>query len=150
MGLDMYLYGKTYVKNYNFTKEEKKYDINITQNGNIVYDIKKERIIYIIEELGYWRKANQIHNFFVENCQEGIDNCKESYVSKENIKDLLNRCNKILENPKLGKELLFTVQGFFFGNDVYDQYYLEDIKYTKELMEECLLSSKEIYYQSSW
>lgn len=150
MGLDMYLYGKTYVRNYNFTKEEEKYDINITKNGNIVSDIKKERIVYIIEELGYWRKANQIHNFFVENCQEGIDDCKESYVSKENIKDLLNRCNKILENPKLGKELLPTVEGFFFGNNVYDQYYLEDIKYTKELMEECLLSSKEIYYQSSW
>ena len=44
-----------------------------------------------------WRKANQIHKFFVDNCQEGNDNCQRHYVSTGDLKMLLDRINTILE-----------------------------------------------------
>lgn len=52
-------------------------------------------------EAGYWRKANQIHKWFVENVQEGEDDCKEYYVSREKLKELLGKVNRILDRVKL-------------------------------------------------
>lgn len=49
----------------------------------------------IIEEVGYWRKANQIHNWFVENVQDGEDDCGYYEVSAEQLKDLLDICKLI-------------------------------------------------------
>ena len=31
----------------------------------------------IMEMVGYWRKQNAIHNWFVENVQDGIDDCDQ-------------------------------------------------------------------------
>lgn len=51
----------------------------------------------IMEEVGYWRKANQIHNFFVENVQCGEDDCSyHNECTKEILEDLLDRCYKVL------------------------------------------------------
>ena len=60
----------------------------------------------------------------------------------------------IIANKELCEELLPTQEGFFFGSTEYDEYYLEDIKYTKEKLEEILkqINEKEnnIYYLASW
>lgn len=55
----------------------------------------------IFEELAYWRKANQIHNWFVENIQNGVDDCDVYEVSRKQIVDLLNTCQKVLDASKL-------------------------------------------------
>ena len=34
------------------------------------------------ESFGYWRKANQIHKWFVDNVQGGIDDCRPYPVSQ--------------------------------------------------------------------
>ena len=49
-------------------------------------------------EVGFWRKANHIHNWFVVNCQDGVDECQETEISKENLEELLSICKKVL-NP---------------------------------------------------
>ncbi len=59
MGLDMYLNKRTYVGNQH--KEEKE------QATVIAPSVKQERVTEIIESIGYWRKANAIHNWFIEN-----------------------------------------------------------------------------------
>ena len=52
---------------------------------------------HIMEEVGYWRKANQIHNFFVENVQDGEDDCSyHNECTKEILEDLLDKCYKVL------------------------------------------------------
>ena len=39
-----------------------------------VVPIKFDRVCYIEESVGYWRKANAIHNWFVANCDKrGVD-----------------------------------------------------------------------------
>ena len=48
------------------------------------------------EDVGYWRKANQIHNWFVQNVQNGIDDCGRYEVSKEDLIELRNLCEKVL------------------------------------------------------
>jgi hypothetical protein len=99
MGLDMYLTKKTYVKNWSHMKPEELHHITI--KGPEAINIKPERIKYIIEEIGCWSKANAIHAWFVANVQDGEDDCKENYVSMENIKDLLDTCEKVLKASKL-------------------------------------------------
>ena len=51
----------------------------------------------------YWRKANQIHKWFVDHCQDGIDDCREAYVSDEQLEELLNLCKKVKDTAILKK-----------------------------------------------
>lgn len=64
------------------------------------YDtVFKERLLnFSHDEVGYWRKANQIHNWFVENAQEGVDDCGYYPVSKETLQDLHDVCKDIIDS----------------------------------------------------
>lgn len=48
-------------------------------------------------QVAYWRKANQIHNWFVENVQDGIDDCGCYEVSRQKLQDLLTNCRDVLK-----------------------------------------------------
>ena len=97
----MYLAKKTYVKNWSYMKPEDQHHITVKRGGKIRKDIKPERISYIVEDIAYWRKANQIHKWFVENVQDGNDDCKEYYVSKERLHELVDICKKVRDASKL-------------------------------------------------
>lgn len=99
MGLDMYLTKKIYVgANYKHNKVEG--SINLTKEGKkLNIDLKK--VTYIEQEAGYWRKANAIHSWFVENVQNGEDDCKPYWVSKENLEELKALCEKVLKSTNL-------------------------------------------------
>lgn len=47
-------------------------------------------------EAAYWRKANMIHSWFVDNVCDGKDDCCEHDVALEDIKNLLGICKNIL------------------------------------------------------
>lgn len=148
MGLDMYLTKKTYVgANYAHNKITGK--ISIKKDGKPI-EINLSRVTYIEERLGYWRKANQIHKWFVENVQEGEDNCKEYYVSTEQLQSLLYNCKNVLANKDKAETLLPTASGFFFGGTDYDDYYFTEIEDTIKICEQAVKEGGEIYYSSSW
>ena len=150
MGLDMYLEKRTYVRQWSHQTPEEQYNVEVTKGGQPV-KIDPKRVTYVIEEVGYWRKANQIHQWFVENVQNGEDNCAEYCVSKGQLEDLLEICNKILNDNSLAEELLPTASGFFFGGTEYDEWYFDDIQNTIEILEEALSdTSADYYYSSSW
>ncbi len=89
----MYLTKKIYVgANYEHRKITGK--ISIKQNGKLL-PVKFDKVKYIEEEAGYWRKANHIHKWFVENVQNGKDDCGEYYVSTEKIQELLSLCKRV-------------------------------------------------------
>lgn len=105
-------------------------------------------------------------------------------VTKEVLEELVETCKKILENAVLvkgkiqngwrfenGKEVpimvdglyvanpevcedLPTQDGFFFGSTGYDEYYINDIRYTYEkltkVLEETDFENQMLYYCSSW
>jgi hypothetical protein len=102
-------------------------------------------------EIGYWRKANAIHKWFVDNTQDGKDECQLSNVSIEQILVLYNLCKKVLKNPEKNSCLLPTSSGFFFGSELIDENYIWNIKHTKKILKKCLKQPNEKYeYQASW
>lgn len=156
MGLDMYLTKKTYVGgNYDFNKVEG--DVRLNVRGNDL-PVKLNRLTYVIEDVGYWRKANQIHKWFVDNVQGGVDDCSKYEVSVEKLKELLKICKKVKKDHSLAEKLLPTQSGFFFGGTSYDEYYFYDIdttiKILTPLLKELKAQPETIYsyieYQSSW
>ena len=76
MGLDMYLKGKVFL-DYNSPERE-----DIAK----MLEIDEYDVSAVTVELGYWRKANHIHKWFVDNVQNGVDNCGEYLVSKQDLK----------------------------------------------------------------
>lgn len=153
MGLDMYLMRKTYVQHWNHKSEN--YEVTVTKGGKPT-SIDHKKVAYIIEQAGYWRKANAIHKWFVDNVQDGKDDCGEYYVSPEKMEKLLNICNDVLANPARANELLPTTNGCFFGGTEYDEYYLSDLEDTVQLLTEAMKDydngpdGSSYYYQSSW
>lgn len=148
MGLDMYLKRKVYV---GAEYEHNNVDgvIFITREGKKL-DINFNKVSYIEETAGYWRKANHIHNWFVENAQNGMDDCNEYYVSDDNIKDLKKLCETVLLNKDKAEELLPCTSGFFFGDQDYDEWYFDSLKETITILSAIEGKSGEFYYHSSW
>lgn len=156
MGLDMYLLRKTYVKNWDHDSSENKYHIAVTKNGNPT-NINSSKITEITEEFGYWRKANAIHKWFVDNVQGGNDDCGSYHVNLDKIQQLLALCKSVIENNNNANCMLPTNTGYFFGGTEYSDHYKQYIQYTIEVLEEALTliqnggnNSSSFYYHSSW
>jgi hypothetical protein len=157
MGLDMYLTKKHYVQRWDHTPAEKQFEVTVKQGGEEYTHINANKVKYIEEEAGYWRKANHIHRWFVENVQEGEDNCEEFWVSPRKIEELYMACKEVLNEKEKAKEFLPTQSGFFFGGTEYDEYYFRDIENTAEMIKPILEDMDQggnlpydLYYQSSW
>ncbi len=152
MGLDSYLYKKTYIRTEDFYNEEFRNEVIVKTGGEIDTKIKPKRIRYIVEEVAYWRKANQIHNWFVTNVQNGVDECQSSYVSREKLEELLDVCKKVTEDNSLAESLLPSASGFFFGGTDYDEWYFRDVANTIQFLEEILSdeSADDFEYNASW
>lgn len=109
----------------------------------------------ITEEVGYWRKENAIHKWFVENVQNGVDDCYyHTEVTREHLDELRDVCHQVLCNPDLASSLLSTQGGFFFGDTVYDEYYFNGLRNTINIIDKILettdFDTQMIYYRSSW
>jgi hypothetical protein len=59
-----------------------------------------------------------------------------AFVEKEDVDDIIDRCEQVLEDHSLAPELLPTQSGFFFGGTDYNDYYFEDV-------EDCLRQMRE-------
>ena len=150
MGLDMYLYKKTYVKNWSFMSPEERVEVIIKTDNKYKKDIKPERITYIVEEVAYWRKFNALHNWFVKKCQSGIDECQEIYVEIDKLKELVDILKQIKEDHSKAEELLPTQSGFFFGGIEYDEWYFKEVEKTLDILRSLLEEEGDFYYTSSW
>jgi len=134
MGLDMYLNRVTFFSTHNRPE-----GVKIEVPG--MTHIDPAKVQEIREQVGYWRKANQIHAWFVKYVQGGEDKCRPFSVSAEQLAELLALCKQIVavkDNAKrqeLAAELLPTQAGFFFGSTEYDDYYFEDIVDTINILE---------------
>ena len=151
MGLDMYLMAKRYISPYDpadaeLTKLAK--EINF---GDGTMDVRE-----VTFEAMYWRKTNAIHRWFVDNIQDGVDNCAEYYVGTEKLTELRDLCKKVLEDPTKAMDILPTKSGFFFGSTDIDDFFLQDLTDTVERFDYLLElpelkdHSVSLYYHSSW
>lgn len=109
----------------------------------------------------YWRKANAIHSWFVENCQDGIDECQYSPVGVEQLAQLRSTCVDALAAFSAGdiakaSEIMSPVDGFFFGNTDINEWWAEDQAHTVKEIERVINTAIRLggnidfIYHSSW
>lgn len=178
MGLDMYLEARKYVSKIDWQAvprrsmdDDTPIDFNdyTTEAYKALASMFPERLIRhsdsgssVAINIGYWRKANQIHGWFVREVQGGEDNCREYAVSRDKLVELLVTVRKVLDGDKsVARELLPVTPGAFFGNysedEGYNEWYYEQLKHTETMLEDILSVVTEdnhleydIYYSSSW
>ena len=164
MGLDMYLYLRKHesVGRWDDAFEEKAKGFYPPELGEFQAAIEAHNFLSktMTYQVGYWRKANEVHHWIVENCASGVDECQTIYVEVEKAKELLDLCRQVLDDHSKAKDLLPTSSGFFFGGTEYDEWYFKDIQYTAELLEDVLkfIESQphtvgnywDIIYEASW
>ena len=102
----------------------------------------------------YWRKANQVHKWMVENVQHGEDNCGVYEGDINQLRELKDIVEEIIADPSKAPDLLPTESGFFFGSQEYDEWYREDMELTlqnlNEMLEEYKSGPTRFFYTSSW
>ena len=149
MGLDMYLSARRHINDYNEKDVPVAAAITAAIPGLEAFKVSGVRV-----EIGYWRKANAIHRWFVENVQDGRDDCQESWVDREDLEELLELVKTVEANPEQAEELLPATSGFFFGSTEYDEGYRDDLCLTRKILEQALnsdvLEGWDFYYQASW
>lgn len=158
MGLDMYLNATKYVSSSNWKVDPNTTTIEFKTLLNFAGldedDLKFASFPHGVVSLGvgYWRKVNSIHQWFVDNCQNGEDDCRSAYVSREQLADLLGVVKEAIATQD--SELLPPSEGFFFGSTDVDEYYWKDLEYTQEMLESLLANPNlvgwDFEYRSSW
>lgn len=153
MGLDMYFYGKRYLWDFG-ENSDKEIAASIQK---LFPEIRGARVNEISAEFKYWRKANAIHKWFVDNVQEGVDECQETYVPVEKLYELRDICAAVMASPDQASTLLPSQGGFFFGGTDYDEGYFDDVQSTLNWLNDFLLKDAlnamdgwSFYYRSSW
>lgn len=140
MGLDMYLTARRF-----YWSNEEMPKIPEAPEGY--------KVDYVILHVHSWRKANAIHQWFVDNVQDGEDNCQEYYVRREDLEKLRNLCTEVLDGAP-PEDRLPTAEGFFFGSTEYDEGYREDLRETVAVIDKALTDFPEgqwdFRYSSSW
>lgn len=162
MGLDMYLEARKYVSQYDFAKwTDRSGDIPVSEQFESVKALFPLALLEYTDagatigiNVGYWRKANAIHEWFVQNVQDGEDNCGEYRVRKEQLTALRDACEEVLNDPDNAAEILPTMSGFFFGDTEYGEFYFEDVRRTRDMLDNFLdngyADEYEFFYSSSW
>ena len=104
---------------------------------------------YYAEDDAYFRKVNFVYHYFSPKLED-----EACFVTREDLEDLIDRCDRVLENHSLAEDLLPTQDGFFFGSTDYNQWYFEDVKDCKRQMKKLLRGFNEetdvIYVIMSW
>lgn len=144
MGLDMYLYRTI---TYPFAESE--------STEETIFKSKKispQNIVFLREEIGYWRKANAIYGFFEEYGDYIVENGALIPVAIPLLKKLSHSVNEVIKDPSLAPSLLPTTLGFFFGSPSYDESYFENITLTQQILKKAFSfeDDSEFYYKASW
>lgn len=160
MGLDQYLSAKKYLSPAEWRGESSKeqFDGVLKTVGAETFVRKEFPSAEVSISVGYWRKANAIHQWFVDNCQDGVDDCGSYSVSREKLEELKRVCEfvtkvkVVINTDESARKMLPTQSGFFFGGTEYDEYYYSDLTDTIEIAKACLAMPPEwdFSYQSSW
>lgn len=147
MGLDMYL-NRNLNPNGNVLRITPQDEFNSNDFAKLLERATKSSESYlrptISVNIAYWRKANAIHEWFVEHCGDDVDECQDIDVSLDDLRELKDICERILQAPNdinLMESLLPPQDGFFFGGtDLNDEgtlnAYLEDVRYTNDMLSE--------------
>ena len=178
MGLDMFLYVEEYVSKWHHQvaavedAQEKAAKTDSALPEDVENLLKVHRVYDTVERelgltpspdfphmlvkvcVGYWRKANAIHNWFIEQCAEnGVDDCSDIYVSKDHFEQLKRDVKVALDKAEMTKKIptsgpIQPKDGFFFGATNDFNWYLRDLRETREML--ARLPDRDYIYRASW
>lgn len=154
MGLDMYLSAEKYLGNWGHSEESEKKAFNSVIES-IGFDLKDlppdSPSLTVNVSIGYWRKANHIHDWLVNNCAGGVDDCRPVNVGGRALAELRSLCLEAIATKNAA--LLKPCEGFFFGGTGIDDDYWQDLAATVEIIDRAIRLSKRGYgigYRASW
>ena len=164
MGLDMYFYArkttyKSFSKWYKPDRaDETNYPEDLKTFSDYIYDRNfKSAETEIRYQIGYFRKFNALHSYIVKTFANGVDDCQDIILYKEDVEQIKKVLDEVLnahQQVEKAKELLPTQSGFFFGGTDYDEFYFEDVKDAANLMQSFLgnfdFDKYQLVYQASW
>lgn len=139
MGLDMYM-----------VKAKKGHDVE-----KLYRDFNNLKV----KDIAYWRKANAVHNWIIQNVAKGVDDCKPVLMTKADVEKLFevtNAAHNAMTNGENTADLLLpTKEGFFFGSTAYDEWYVTALEQTLEQLNTILnglvdFETEDLYYIASW
>lgn len=150
MGLDQYLYASKYSSR--LFDEDTFEKLKSALGDDKKYLNENLPSISLKIKVGYWRKSNQIHKWFVNTCQKGNDDCGTYSIRREHLQSLKETCEQVLADKSKAVELLPVQEGFFFGSNEYNEYYFSDLSRTVETLNKCLKMGDDwdFEYESSW
>lgn len=70
-----------------------------------------------------WRKENHFHSWFVDNVQNGVDECKDSIVIKAKLMEFVDICEQLLANIELMPGDVDAGQVLTAGSTEWEQLY---------------------------
>ena len=91
------------------TEEDKDFP---RKEGKVDWSSQGEKEVIVSTQVAYWRKANQIHHWFVQHCGGWEDNCQRIYVSREDLEELLKTCKQVLKSCELEEGWSKSLGGF--------------------------------------
>lgn len=153
MGLDMYLSARKFVAGggYRGGREEAQYDVMVTAAGlpdDVVEKLPETRTGYFEIEVGYWRKAHEIHDWFVSTVQNGVDNCAPYGVPRDSLEELRDNLKAVLADPSQWSD--------YFSIDTtseFDEWAKEVYEHTVEMIDLWLspaFNGWDFVYTASW
>ena len=182
----MYLYKEHYVKNWDFDKSKNSVEVKrdgkiredidpkriATVTEEVAYWRKANAIHkWFIDKCAdgdedrrrMWVSIDCLKELLktvkkvLESCELVEGEIENGWLFEKGKRKTLYRKGKYVKDPSVAKELLPTTEGFFFGSTNYDDMYVEDLEYTKKILEEELKkASKEkdfgvdYFYEASW
>lgn len=106
------------------------------------------------ELVAYWRKANHIHGWFKRNVSDGyIENCEMYPVCLEDLNCLMADCRLVMGDHSKASDVLPCEDGFFFGSQIYDDFYFENLAETERMLSKVLAEADdrcELLYHAWW
>jgi hypothetical protein len=119
MGLDMYLYKKTYVGNSFNDEPHERTQVEVRLDGKTHPAIQPHRVSSIQESVAYWCKAYHINQWMMDNGTSSSDSPDFYELDLEQIQELVELCKAIIQGEKDPKVDLPTDTSF--SDDEYDE-----------------------------
>ena len=155
MGLDSYIMGLKEVSNP--FKAINKPNVNAAAKAvwdSLKLDADLIGSVKVRVVLAHWCSANQIHGWFVNNVQKGIDNQRDHPVTGEQFQRIMALFKKAIGGEEKAGKILPSMKELFSGDTELDEEYFEKLQGTIDeitrILEDPNYDDWELRYDSSW
>lgn len=146
MGLDMFLNRRIYI-GANYESNNITGKIELERNG-VPINIDLKKVTYINEQVIYWRNTYEILKWFIDNIQNGEEDCREYYVDPVYLKEFIDLCKITVKQLKDGN-VSHDNLALPSEEEVKDDFYINELIRTIKVIEP-LLGKDDFYFDSNW